>query len=195
MSYFEVNLNNTIYSCNYIGCCCIQIHVVCMCVYIDVQEQDETTTYRVLLYRFRLLEHNSLEQRLLEQSWQDTMGIKNSSLNRHQHSESKSIPIDFLVTSHKIWDKVEQKMWIEVHSYKEQNDQFWREMLTHIGKVYIINNFYNIRALYYIGTEGQGYFNGSGFDWNIYATSWIYTGTKKYCPTPWQHCQNMHYSR
>ena len=83
------------------------------------------------------------------------MGVKNSSLNHHQHSEYKSIPIDFLVPSHKIWNKVEQKMWIEVNSYEERNGQFWPEMLTHIGEVYIINNFYNIRTLYYIGTEGR----------------------------------------
>ena len=80
------------------------------------------------------------------------MGVKNSSLNHHRHGESRSI--DSLVPSYKVWIKVEQKMWIEVHSYEERNDQFWQEMLTHIGEVYIIINFYNIITLYYIGTEG-----------------------------------------
>ena len=106
------------------------------------------------------------------------MGSKNSSLNYYRHRESGSI--NFLVPSHKIWNKVERKMWIEVNSYKERDDRFWREMLTHIGEVYIINNYYNITTLYYIGTEGRKNWNGSGFDWNIYNTiSWIYTGTEK----------------
>ena len=73
------------------------------------------------------------------------MGNKNSSLNYHRYRESS---IDSLVPSCKMWKKVEQKMRIEVNSYKERNDQFWREMLTHIGEVYIINNFYNIIILY-----------------------------------------------
>ena len=46
-----------------------------------------------------------------------------------------------------MWNEVERKMRIEINSYKERNDQFWQEMLTKIGEVYILNNFYDITTL------------------------------------------------
>ena len=73
------------------------------------------------------------------------MGAKNSSLNHHRHHESTSI--DSILPSHKTWNEVERKMRIEINSYKERNDQFWQEMLTKIGEVYILNNFYDITTL------------------------------------------------
>lgn len=46
------------------------------------------------------------------------------------------------------WDLVERKMRIELNSYTERNDQFWLEMLTHIGEVYILNNYWSVVTLY-----------------------------------------------
>ena len=71
----------------------------------------------------------------------------NSSLKHHGLRNNQSHGCnneDFFST----WDLVGRKMRIEVNSYTERNDQFWREMLTHIGEVYILNNYCSVITLY-----------------------------------------------